>query len=51
MTPTEDRERYALQYAEANAEKNSSTILSDNAAADKIKDYITFWHLRKCLQI
>lgn len=51
MTPTEDRERYALQYAEANTEKNSSTILSDNAAADKIKDYITFWHLRKCLQI
>ncbi|MDO4834585.1 MAG: AraC family transcriptional regulator [Bacillota bacterium] len=50
MTPTEDRERYLAQYNSAKAVKNSSISLADDAAAVKIKDYITKWHLEKCLK-
>lgn len=48
MTPNEDRERYSKQFADAKAGK-SSTTLSDSAAAVKIKDFITTWHIAKCL--
>ena len=48
MTPNEDRERYSKQFADAKAGKNSTT-LSDSAAAVKIKDFITTWHIAKCL--
>ncbi|MCQ2547267.1 MAG: AraC family transcriptional regulator [Clostridia bacterium] len=49
MTPTEDRERYQAQYHAASFKKNSDTILSDNVAANKVKEYITTWHLEKNL--
>lgn len=49
MTPTEERTRYNRQFSDASKQKNSSTIFSDSAAAAKIKDYITTWHIAKCL--
>lgn len=49
LTPTEDRRRYARQCLDAKAIKNSSIPFSDDAAAAIIRDYISKWHITKCL--
>ena len=49
MTPTDDRERYRVQYEEA-GQDNTTVVFPPSEALTFIKDYITAWHIAKAIK-